>query len=624
VTTRIAADVNTSPGQNRSARIMTLIACALLLAIFVATAWRASLTKCATIDEPGYLVSAWTQTHDDDFRLDCENPPPWKYYAALGTRRGALPIDPKSPGWAQLLKQFDYEEVYASNVLYRTPGVDPDALIRAGRARMLMIGVALGAVIAWWAWRLAGPMAAVVALAVFCLDSNFLAHSARIKNDVSAALALLLLSAGIWLLGERASVWRWLAVSLFLGLAVTVKMSGILAIPILGLTLLIRSLMHRPWSVGRWVADTRSRRLAATAGMFVASLLFAWIFIWASYGFRYNPSRDPSQQFDLRYTLQQAAYQDFFARSGGSTQRLQYLNYNRDLRDWRPPTGLRAILWAMDHHLLPASYLNGLLITYGMSQGRLTFLCGRFSVSGWWYYFPLAMLFKTPLATLIALALAATFVLLRGRCTAALNLWPLAATAATPVLYMLAAMHTHINIGLRHVLPVYPYPFIFLGVAAAMAWRRIPKITAALIALLIVGLVSETYAAYPDYIPFFNVAAGGARGGLGLLGDSNIDMGQDLPALAAWQNAHRNRQLYLLYWGTADPRHYDIHYINMDQSTAPADQTAPSGSPKVIAISAAVLSSYKAREADPSLFNAVLSQEPIAVLGGSIYLFRLP
>ena len=86
-------------------------------------------------------------THDDDFRLDCENPPPWKYFVAVGTRQDALPIDPRSRGWAQLLRQFDYEEVYASNVLYRTPGVNPDALIRAGRARMLVLGVALGVVI---------------------------------------------------------------------------------------------------------------------------------------------------------------------------------------------------------------------------------------------------------------------------------------------------------------------------------------------------------------------------------------------------------------------------------------------------------------------------------------------
>jgi hypothetical protein len=245
------------------------------------------------------------------------------------------------------------------------------------------------------------------------------------------------------------------------------------------------------------------------------------------------------------------------------------------------------------------------------------------------------MIFKTPLTTLIALALAATYLLLRGRHIGASNIWPLVATATTPVLYMSAAMLSHLNIGLRHVLPVYPFLFIFLGVIAAMAWRRIPKITGVLIALLIAGLAAETYAAYPDFIPFFNVAAGGSRGGLSLLGDSNIDMGQDLPDLAAWQHQHPDRQLYLLYWGTADPRYYGIHYINMYQSTAPPDQTVPSGVPparrdhveppqRVVAISAAVLTNFKARQNDPGLFNAVLQQDPIAVLGGSIYIFRLP
>jgi hypothetical protein len=605
---------------------LALIIGGLLLIVFTSTAWWASLGKCATIDEPGYLVSAWTMTHDDDFRLDCENPPPWKYYVAAGTRQAALPIDLGSPGWARLLKQFDYEEVFASNVMYRTPGVDPDALIRAGRARMLLIGVALGVVIAWWAWRLGGAVAAVVALAAFCLDPNFLAHAARIKNDVSAALAMLLFSAGIWLLGERATVWRWLLVALCLGLAVTVKMSGLLAIPILGVTLLIRALINQPWRVARWSAETRRQRLAAAAVMFAGSLLFAWAFVWASYGFRYDLSSDPRQQLDVSYTLQQSAYQDFFARnSGGSTDQLRYLDFNRDIRDWRPPLSMRLVLSAMDHRLLPQSYLNGLLITFGMSQGRLTFLCGQFSVAGWWYYFPLAMAFKTPLTTLLGLALAAIFLLARRLRAVASNRWALVATATTPLLYMLAAMHSQVNIGLRHVLPVYPFLFIFLGVGASLAWRAAPRITGVLIALLIAGLAVETSSAYPDFIPFFNVAAGGSRGGLTLLGDSNIDMGQDLPDLAAWQRQNPDRQLYLLYWGTADPRHYGIHYINMYQSTAPRDQTTPlPGAPRVVAISAAVLTNFKARQNDPALFNAVLEQDPVAVLGGSIYIFRLP
>lgn len=75
--------------------------------------------------------------------------------------------------------------------------------------------------------------------------------------------------------------------------------------------------------------------------------------------------------------------------------------------------------------------------------------------------------------------------------------------------------------------------------------------------------ILETLAGYPDYLAFFNLPSGGSRGGLSLLGDSNLDWGQDLPALADWQRQHPEPTLYLSYSGTADPAAYGIRYINL-------------------------------------------------------------
>jgi hypothetical protein len=602
---------------------LALIGCAGLLAVFAMTAWRASLQKCATMDEPEHLVSAWILTHYNDFRYDSEDPPLWKYFIAVGTRKDALPINRNSPAWGQLLKSFISEGTFAADALYHAPGVDADALVRAGRARMLAIGVALGVAIAWWAWRLGGAVAGIVALAAYCLDPNIMAYSAMIKNDVVTALALLLLAGGAWILGERASITRWLIVSLMLGAALTVKFSGILGIAILGVMLLIRSLIKQPWPMGRRVAETRGQRLAAAGGMFVGSLLLSWGFVWACYGFRYGPSPDPRQQFDVRGTLEQSAIHDFLAH-GDSAKQVQYLDYSRDVRNWHQSAGVRLILWAMNHRLLPQSYLNGLLITWGMSQGRLSFLYGQASWVGWWYYFPLAMAFKTPLATLVGLTAAGMVMLEGARRALASHAWALAATATTPLLYMLAAMHSRLNIGLRHVMPVYPFLFIVLGVAASIAWRWHPRITAGLIAMLIIGLAGETFSAYPDFIPFFNVAVGGSRGGVNLLGDSNIDWGQDLPALAAWQSQHRDRQLFLWYWSTPDPHYYGIRYNTMALNTAPVDQEAITKGAPVVAVGAAVLTDPYSRQAKPWFFASLARQKPIAVLGGSIYLYGAP
>jgi hypothetical protein len=259
----------------------------------------------------------------------------------------------------------------------------------------------------------------------------------------------------------------------------------------------------------------------------------------------------------------------------------------------------------------------GFLYTYGTSISRRAFLCGQFSREGWWYYFPLTMLFKTPLATLIGLS-PALALCLRWR---QIRLgWPLCAAAVAPVVYLAAAMRTPLNLGLRHMLPVYPFLFILLGVMADMGWKRHRKITAFAVCILALGLAAETYCAYPDFIPFFNVAAGGSSGGLELLSDSNLDWGQDLPALAAWQRRHPDRQVYLSYFGSADPRYYGIQYIEMTGDIlAHPDQTAPSNLPKVYAVSATNLQgTYLTQTSNLQQFH---DRTPVAILGGSIYIF---
>jgi hypothetical protein len=237
------------------------------------------------------------------------------------------------------------------------------------------------------------------------------------------------------------------------------------------------------------------------------------------------------------------------------------------------------------------------------------------------------MLFKTPVATLTGLGLAAAFWFGSARRWAGdRDRWAVCALLIAPIFYLAVAMRSNLNIGLRHVLPVYPFLFIFLGVMAAQAYRRWPKTMSCVLVLLFAGLISETVAAYPDYIPFFNVAAGGSRGGLRLLSDSNIDWGQDLPALARWQREHPDRQLYLCQFALPDPRYYGIHYVSMPGAYAEqVDEKAHSGLPPVYAISAVALQgTYMPPEFQRDLYNRFLKTRPFEVLDGTIYLFNSP
>jgi 4-amino-4-deoxy-L-arabinose transferase-like glycosyltransferase len=594
--------------------------CAALMAASVILQWQAWRDKCATYDEPTHLIAAYLQTAESDFRVDPENPPLWRYYIAAGMAR--VQVDRTSQLWNAMLRTRAAEGTFVRDTLYSTPANDPDALLRAARSRMILLGCVLAGVSGWWAWRLAGNLAAIVAVGALCLDPNFLAHAPLVKNDVSIALCLMLLMAGVWLLGEKATALRFIAVALMAAAAINVKFTGILAIPMAGLALLLRSMMPRPWQCFGRSACSSFGRLCVAAALMTCLLLVAWASIWACYRFRFSPTPASDQHFGLTDILRTQAKGDWIAAHGGVTAPPPGI-VDDLVQHWHPGLSTQLTLAAMKHRLLPEAFLVGLLHLSGQSETRLMFLAGSVSYAGWWCYFPLAMLYKTPLATLTAFGLAGVYwIVCRGQFQKE-DSWAIAVAAMAPAIYFVSAVASHVNVGIRHLLPLYPFLYVLLGVVTARSFRQFPRSTKLILSVLMVGLAVETWISFPDFMPFFNAAAGGWRQGVGLLGDSNIDWGQDLPALAEWQRQNPDRQLYLCYFGTADPRYYKIRYVNVPGSTAPPDQNQPADAPRVIAISAAMLRNPLIPAAQHDLFRNLQMRPPLTVLGHTIYLYAL-
>ena len=611
---------------SRSIQIGAITLCLGMLAIFATVAQSAAAGKSATFDEPAALFSAWAQVHFLDFSCNPEDPPLCKYYIAARTGRTDLPMDRQSTPWNRMPESLSAASVlYPDEALYQTPGVDADAFLRAARQRMVLLGVALGGAIAWWAWRLRGPLAAIVATAAFCFDPNFLAHAPIVKNDVLITLVFLLLMGAIWLLGQRASLLRCAAVVLLVAIALTTKFSGLLAFPILAIALVFRSLMDRPWLLLGWSLANRRLRLAASLALLAAAILFGYFFIWACYGFRFDPSSDPKVTFNIKQPILYVAESEMRLRQDPVPLTVSEAQLAQWARQWKPDAAVGIGKALNQHHLLPQAWIFGFLYTYGSSLARPAFLCGQIRAQGWWYYFPLAMLFKTPLMTLAGLALAAALgIAWARRRTETPDCWTACAASLLPICYMAVSMHGNLNIGLRHIFPVYPFLFIFLGVMAAQAFHRKPKTTGCVLVVLLAGLIAETAWAYPDYIPFFNVAAGGSRGGLRLLSDSNLDWGQDLPLLADWQRRHLDRPVFLSYFGAADPSHYGIVYYRISVESQYPDAMPSTAKKPILAISATMLQGTYLSVERQKVMQQLRRRRPLAVLGGSIYLFNLP
>jgi 4-amino-4-deoxy-L-arabinose transferase-like glycosyltransferase len=598
------------------ANVAALLACSVLLIVFYLVSINAAGTKCPTFDEPEHLVGAWIQSHYDDFRCNPEDPPLWKFWAVAGTSASELRIDRSIPWWNGMLDNIIVQGSFIPATLY-SKGTDVNAIVAAARARMAVLAVALGAVIGWWAWRLGGALAGVVAVAAFSLDPNFLAHGPLIKNDIAMTLVFLVFAVLVWLVGKRATLARGIALGLVMGAALTTKFSGVLVFPMLFVALAGRALMPGSWPVFRTRANLPGRRIALAAGLFLGCALIAYLFTWGCYGFRFGPSSDPRQLF-TRQELMDGVGQNEIALRNRNSPGVGGDDLERLSRERVLSVPDRLYVWADENRVLPQAWIRGFYYTWGRSLIRGTFLCGQISYTGWWYYFPLAFLFKTPVATLIALGLAAVaWILIRS----AAGRWTICAFVVCPLIYGLVAIWGNLNLGLRHIFPVYPFAFIFLGVVAARLWRIRPRLTGVVAGILAIGLAAETARAYPDYIAYFNAAAGGERGGFKLLGDSNLDWGQDLPLLAQWEKEHPGIQIYLCYFGGANPAYYGVHCLGAPGTMAPSDQQIPNELPKILAISATDLQGSPLTGAQQAFYAPLKGRTPIAVLGGSIYLF---
>jgi hypothetical protein len=233
------------------------------------------------------------------------------------------------------------------------------------------------------------------------------------------------------------------------------------------------------------------------------------------------------------------------------------------------------------------------------------------------------------LAALLLAGAAYVWTAVRKRGQPLLDRWTAACLFVPVAVFGLGAAGGATNVGIRHLLPIYPLVIIAVAVAAARGWRRSPRVWKLVVPIIALLAACETAVAFPDYISFFNIAARSWRDPRRLLGDSNLDWGQGLKALAEWEREHAHERIALHYFGEADPAYYLAHYeplkLERDGALGPGrgELRWPAG-PSVLAISATHLQGIYLPKEARALYRPLLSQRPLAVLRGSIYLFENP
>jgi hypothetical protein len=223
---------------------------------------------------------------------------------------------------------------------------------------------------------------------------------------------------------------------------------------------------------------------------------------------------------------------------------------------------------------------------------------------------------KTPLPVLILLGWT---LVLQGRNRARLP-WIF---YLAPAVYFLIACTSPLQIGHRYIMPIYPFLFLILGTGVSLLWTSLASRAAVL--ALGAWLAASTVSGRPYFLAYFHEAAGGPDSGHEYLTDSNVDWGQGLRALKAYLDERGVRQIYLSYFGTADPNAYGFRYASVAPLTLPSfpDQDVDlSREPRALLVVSAT--NYQSTYyADRALFRWLHSRQPAAILAGSLLVFDI-
>jgi len=541
-------------------------------------------TKTITNDEVVHIPPGYHYLRARDFRLNPEHPSLMKMWASLPL----LVIKPERGSTSGAPNQdWGQRTLTTSMNFWRVNRDRYKAISFWARLPMIAITLALGVLIFIYGRQLFGARAAALSVALFSLEPTLLGHGWIVHTDIAAAFGYLLFFFSLQHFCRAPTFRRAVYFGLAAGFALLTKFSLVIIVPVF--------LIALGYAIWRGPRLGHSRRWAILhSALAVAIVILA---INAAYFFR-HPTLAPQDAAFISGTLH--------------------------LFSPRAMTVIKALT-----SLLPTYYVFGLYTVMVHNRlGHPAFLLGNYSTMGWWYYFPVAFVLKTALPFLFVSAGALGW-----------SLWRVVAkrdyrflTLLLPIaLYLAVSMTGHINIGVRHILPVFPFLFLLggAGLDHLLRAKRRPKLARILVVCLLGWMLVDAVRAYPDYMSFTNQLTLG-RPGWQVLSDSNVEWGQDVGALARYLKQHGETQVCgALSGGWATLEMYGVQLVDF----APADPKL--SRTRYVAVGAGFLNGATVPGGLRGVNDEVLSEEqrrnffagyrtatPEAVFGNSIYLYR--
>ena len=547
-----------------------------------------------TWDEGNHIFAGYRSWTNADFGLNPEHPPLVKMLATTPL----LPLKLQTPKLQD--RDFKIEAFLdGKEFLYKN---DADMILFRTRMAAATLTVLLALLVFLATREMFSMGAAFIALTLLIFEPNLLAHGAVVTTDAGISCFMFATIYAFYRYVKSPSVWRLILVGLAAGLALAAKHTGLLVFPMLILLALCELLRSRQGkdrntdhsvdqSVGP-VAKTSKSAVRLAVALVITGVIAVGV-LWAFYGFRYD------------------------ARPSGLRLNPSLAEYTQKLK----PREARAILTLARWHLLPESYLYGLTDVRQIADFMQTYIFGKVYPHGVWFYFPAAFLIKSTLGFLILLLLAVGAVATRK-----LNRWrEVLFLIVPPAFHLAVAMSSGLNIGVRHILPLYVFFSVLIG-GAAWTLIRSDRRWAYAIAVLLLFHAISSLRVFPTYIAYANELWGGPANTYKYLSDSNTDWAQQLKATKQYLDQRGVKNCWIAYFaqGLVDPGYYGIPCKLLPTVVTPWFQTpveAPASIDGPVLISAGTLSGFETGPGPLNPYDQFQRVKPTAVIQYGIFVF---
>lgn len=485
-----------------------------------------------TIDEPNHLAAGLEWWQMGTYRLWRENPPLARIAVALGPHAAGLRLPWNERIERRYLQREENAWTLGTRALYGSGR--PAAHLTRARLGNLPFFWLLLAMAGIWAYRYGrGLAAALLAIGFLATLPPLLAHAGLATTDLAAAATLVaaLFAFLHWI--RAPSLARAAILGSALGLAVASKLSALAFFPAAMLAMLV--------ALQRTLPRDRHPGRRQIVGLLIAGLV-TFLTVWGLYRFSWGaPVDEPHSLLGFLLCFEEgSAMQEVAGRA--------YLT----------PQPAPELLLGL-----------GELCAHD-KEGHAAYALGRRSDEGFWFFYPLALAVKTPLPFL-------AFVLFGGGVAVVGAVrrrdgWVLAPALAVPAVLAVALLG-HLNLGVRHVLGVYPLLAVVAAIGAArwlggleetgeertpedqpVSRRRVAGV--AVFGLLLLAQAVIALRAHPHHLAYFNPLAGSEPGEV--LVDSDLDWGQGVVALERYFRGRDVERLHIAYFGAARLCEHDL------------------------------------------------------------------